>query len=162
MPIFSILPADGSLLFHVPANADTVAPPLPSTAAIYLANPSFSHCLAFKIKTTNRSAYVIQPSRGLIYCNTTQQVRVLLYHDGSARASPVSSTDERILVDLCPVEEPAYGECMALPDPERKREMINRLWSRVPTRNHEKALLRCKRVVAEAAEAPRLPPSSSF
>lgn len=161
MPIFSILPADGSLLFHVPANMDTIPPPLPSTAAIYLANPSFSHCLAFKIKTTNRSAYVIQPSRGLIYCNTTQQVRVLLYHDGSARAAPGASTDERILVDLCPVDEPAYGECMALPDPERKREMINRLWSRVPARNHDKALLHCKRVVAEAADL-RPAPSSSF
>ncbi|TDH68617.1 hypothetical protein CCR75_000315 [Bremia lactucae] len=105
-------------------------------------NSSQSNCLIFKVRTSNQSGYVVQPSRGIVSIACIQKVVVTLCAPPDAIPSDVVKREatDGFLIEVAAVSRDIYDDFMKLEKPERIKKLAS-LWSLIPSSTRETTVL---------------------
>ncbi|KAE9032473.1 hypothetical protein PR003_g3732 [Phytophthora rubi] len=140
-------PELGPLMYHIqPSNVLSFkvkpAPRFWGSTSLFVVNSSQKSCLAFKVRTSNQSGYVVKPSKGLVSTTNAQEVFVSLCapRDENNFDPAKREAKDGFMIEVANISRDKYDDLMKLE--ERKRTIeISSLWSLMPRCDRQSTML---------------------
>ncbi|KAL4154932.1 hypothetical protein PRNP1_007046 [Phytophthora ramorum] len=118
------------------------APRFWGQTSLFVVNSSQHDCLAFKVRTSNQSGYVVKPSRGLVSTTNAQEVIVSLCapRDENSFDPAKREAKDGFMIEVANISRDKYEGLMRLDERKRTREMSS-LWSLMPRSDRRSTML---------------------
>ncbi|KAE9314682.1 hypothetical protein PF008_g19435 [Phytophthora fragariae] len=140
-------PELGPLMYHIqPSNVLSFkvkpAPRFWGSTSLFVVNSSQTNCLAFKVRTSNQSGYVVKPSKGLVSTTNAQEVFVSLCapRDENSFDPAKREAKDGFMIEVANISRDKYDDLMKLDERKRTSE-ISSLWSLMPRCDRQSTML---------------------
>lgn len=104
-----------------------------------------SELIAFKIKTSNRRRYLVQPSKGLLHPGQSKTIIIRLHEDERRSEKELNKPNDKFLVQSCEVPDDVVAKSVFGGHSEESIDVLDQTWKNV-TQNDRTIFQRRMRV----------------